>query len=180
MTNDKKPLVAVLMGSDSDLPTMSETAKMLEQVRGAARDAHLVGAPGAEDDAPARRGARGRGDQVFVVGAGLAAHLAGAIASVTTLPVIGVPMGGGSLQGVDALYSTVQMPGGRSGRDDGDRQARREERGDPGGTDPRARGRSDSRDTAARASGRSSSARSKRRTAKLTAELSRRADAVRN
>ena len=52
------------------------------------------------------------GIRVFVVGAGLAAHLAGAIASVTTLPVIGVPIGGGSLQGVDALYSTVQMPSG--------------------------------------------------------------------
>ncbi len=50
--------------------------------------------------------------QVFVVGAGLAAHLAGAVASDHARPVIGVPMGGGSLQGVDALYSTVQMPGG--------------------------------------------------------------------
>jgi 5-(carboxyamino)imidazole ribonucleotide mutase len=52
------------------------------------------------------------GIEVFVVGAGLAAHLAGAIAAVTTLPVIGVPMEGGSLKGLDALYSTVQMPSG--------------------------------------------------------------------
>jgi 5-(carboxyamino)imidazole ribonucleotide mutase len=53
-----------------------------------------------------------QGVEVFVVGAGLAAHLAGAVAGITAKPVIGVPMGGGGLQGVDALYSTVQMPGG--------------------------------------------------------------------
>ncbi len=56
--------------------------------------------------------ARGRGVRVIIAGAGMAAHLAGVVAAETTLPVIGVPMPGGALNGVDALYSTVQMPGG--------------------------------------------------------------------
>lgn len=112
MTRDARPLVAVVMGSDSDLPTMRETEKMLDK----------LGVPYVTRISSAHRSPKkthalaealeGEGIEVFVVGAGLAAHLAGAIASVTTLPVIGVPMEGGSLRGVDALYSTVQMPSG--------------------------------------------------------------------
>jgi phosphoribosylaminoimidazole carboxylase PurE protein len=107
-----KPLVAVVMGSDSDRPTMRETEKMLD----------LLGVPYVTRISSAHRAPKktqklaealeGEGIQVVVVGAGLAAHLAGAIASVTTLPVIGVPMEGGSLRGLDALYSIVQMPSG--------------------------------------------------------------------
>jgi phosphoribosylaminoimidazole carboxylase PurE protein len=112
MTTGKKPLVAVLMGSDSDLPTMSETGKMLDRfgvpyvmrITSAHRSPAKTHALTAELE---RDGVR-----VFVVGAGLAAHLAGFVASITTRPVIGVPIGGGGMQGIDALYSTVQMPGG--------------------------------------------------------------------
>jgi 5-(carboxyamino)imidazole ribonucleotide mutase len=112
MANDNKPLVAVIMGSDSDLPTMRESAAVLEK----------FGVPYAMRVTSAHRSPKtthalvealeADGVQVFVVGAGLAAHLAGAIASISIVPVIGVPMEGGSLQGVDALYSTVQMPSG--------------------------------------------------------------------
>ncbi len=112
MNSKDKPLVAILMGSDSDLPTMNETGKMLDG----------FGVPHVSRITSAHRSPRKThelvveldrdGVQVFVVGAGLAAHLAGVVASFTAKPVIGVPMGGGSLQGVDALYSTVQMPGG--------------------------------------------------------------------
>jgi 5-(carboxyamino)imidazole ribonucleotide mutase len=112
MERDERPLVAIVMGSDSDLPTMRETGNMLEKlgVRYTTRITSAHRSPkrthalaeSLEDD----------GIEVVVVGAGLAAHLAGVIAGVTTLPVIGVPMEGGSLRGIDALYSTVQMPGG--------------------------------------------------------------------
>ncbi len=112
MTDSKRPLVAILMGSDSDLPTMAETGKMLDgfgiayatRITSAHRSPKKTHELVVELDRD--------GVQVFVVGAGLAAHLAGVVASFTAKPVIGVPMGGGSLQGVDALYSTVQMPGG--------------------------------------------------------------------
>ena len=112
MDRNERPLVAIVMGSDSDLPTMRETEKMLEKLgvgyttritsaHRSPKRTHVL-AESLEDD----------GIEVVVVGAGLAAHLAGVIAGVTTLPVIGVPMEGGSLRGIDALYSTVQMPGG--------------------------------------------------------------------
>ncbi len=112
MTNSKKPLVAILMGSDSDLPTMQETGKMLDKfgIAYATRITSAHRSPRKTHELVAELDRDGV--QVFVVGAGLAAHLAGVVASFTARPVIGVPMGGGSLQGVDALYSTVQMPGG--------------------------------------------------------------------
>ena len=112
MATHIRPLVAILMGSDSDLPTMSETSKMLD----------ALGVPYVSRITSAHRSPKKthalaeeleeEGIQVFIVGAGLAAHLAGAIAAVTTLPVIGVPMEGGAMRGTDALYSTVQMPSG--------------------------------------------------------------------
>jgi len=112
MTTNKKPLVAVLMGSDSDLPTMQEAGKMLDKfgIAYATRITSAHRSPKRTHELVATLEAEGV--EVFVVGAGLAAHLAGVVASITTKPVIGVPMGGGSLQGVDALHSTVQMPGG--------------------------------------------------------------------
>ncbi len=107
-----RPLVAVVMGSDSDRPTMQETERMLDElgVRYVTRISSAHRAPRKTHELAEKL--ESEGIKVVVVGAGLAAHLAGAIASVTTLPVIGVPMAGGSLQGVDALYSTVQMPSG--------------------------------------------------------------------
>jgi 5-(carboxyamino)imidazole ribonucleotide mutase len=112
MNDRNKPRVAVLMGSDSDLPTMKETGELLER----------FSVPYTTRITSAHRSARATlslaetleksGVEVFIVGAGLAAHLAGAVAAVTTRPVIGVPMAGGSLNGLDALYSTVQMPSG--------------------------------------------------------------------
>ena len=106
------PTVLIVMGSDSDLPTMEEAAKILTEFgvpfemrissahRSPARTAKLAGE------------AASRGIQLIIAAAGMAAHLAGVIAAETTLPVIGVPMGGGPLSGMDALYATVQMPGG--------------------------------------------------------------------
>ncbi len=100
------------MGSESDLPVMEEGAKVLAEfgvsyelrISSAHRSPHRTAALAAE--------AAGRGIRVIIAGAGMAAHLAGVVAAETVLPVIGVPIGGGALSGVDALYSTVQMPGG--------------------------------------------------------------------
>ena len=106
------PLVLIIMGSDSDLPVMEEGAKVLAEfgvpfeirISSAHRSPKRTAELAAE--------AAGRGIRVIIAGAGMAAHLAGVIAAETCLPVIGVPMGGSALGGLDALYSTVQMPGG--------------------------------------------------------------------
>lgn len=106
------PFVAVLMGSDSDLPIMEATLEVLKgldvpfEVR--ITSAHRT------PEATARyvKESEARGCGVFIAAAGLAAHLAGAVAANTLKPVIGVPMEGGPLNGMDALLSTVQMPGG--------------------------------------------------------------------
>ena len=104
--------VSIIMGSKSDYDVVSEAAKVLEKFnipyeliissahRSPKRTSEYVVA------------AEEKGAQVFIAAAGMAAHLAGAIAANTTRPVIGIPMGGSALSGVDALYSTVQMPGG--------------------------------------------------------------------
>lgn len=104
--------VSVVMGSDSDLPVMTEATKMLDEF-GIGYELILTSA----HRTPLRTtkfavSAAGRGIKVIIVGAGAAAHLAGVIASQTTLPVIGVPINATSLNGLDALLSTVQMPGG--------------------------------------------------------------------
>jgi 5-(carboxyamino)imidazole ribonucleotide mutase len=114
MTRDKAqhPLVGILMGSDSDLPTMEETAKILKEF-GVTFEMHISSAHRSPDRVVRlAREAEGRGLRVLVAGAGGAAHLAGVIAAHTVLPVIGVPMEGSALHGLDALLSTVQMPGG--------------------------------------------------------------------
>jgi 5-(carboxyamino)imidazole ribonucleotide mutase len=106
------PIVLLIMGSDSDLPVMQEAADILVKF-GVPYEMRISSA----HRSPARTmalasEAAGRGIKIIIAGAGMAAHLAGVVASKTTLPVIGVPMPGGALNGVDALYSTVQMPGG--------------------------------------------------------------------
>ncbi len=107
-----KPFVAVMMGSESDLPVMKATFQVLDEL-GVAWEARIASAhrtPEATRRYVAE--AEQRGCAVFVAAAGLAAHLAGAVASLTLRPVIGVPLDGGPLNGRDALLSTVQMPGG--------------------------------------------------------------------
>jgi 5-(carboxyamino)imidazole ribonucleotide mutase len=106
------PLVSIVMGSDSDLEIMNETAKALEQF-GIPYEIDVTSA----HRSPARtseftRAAAGRGIKVIIAGAGGAAHLAGVIAAETTLPVIGVPIPSTSLNGMDSLLSIVQMPAG--------------------------------------------------------------------
>lgn len=107
-----KPFVAVLMGSASDLPAMRAAFETLDEL-GVAFEARVASAH--RTPAATRRyvtAAEKRGCAVFIAAAGMAAHLAGAVAALTTRPVIGVPMEGGALNGRDALLSTVQMPGG--------------------------------------------------------------------
>lgn len=108
----KTVLVSVVMGSDSDLPVMTEAAKILEEF-GIGYELVLTSAHRTpERTTKFAKAAAGRGVKIIIVGAGAAAHLAGVIASQTMLPVIGVPIDATSLHGLDALLSTVQMPGG--------------------------------------------------------------------
>lgn len=104
--------VLILMGSDSDLPVMEEAAKVLKEL-GVAFEMTVSSAHRTpKRTSELARGAQGRGVKVIIAGAGSAAHLAGFIAAETTLPVIGVPIDSSPLKGMDALLSTVQMPGG--------------------------------------------------------------------
>ena len=108
----EKPLVGILMGSDSDLKVMRKAAEVLGEM-GIPCEMDISSAHRLPDKtAEYARTARARGIEVLICGAGMAAHLAGVVASHTTLPVIGVPLASGALNGVDALYSTVQMPPG--------------------------------------------------------------------
>lgn len=107
-----KPLVGILMGSDSDLPVMAKAGAVLAEM-GIPYEMDISSAHRLPDKtAEYAKTARERGLEVLIAGAGMAAHLAGVIAAHTTLPVIGVPLASGALHGVDALYSTVQMPPG--------------------------------------------------------------------
>lgn len=104
--------VAIMMGSDSDFPVMEAALKALESF-----DVGYEVIVTSAHRTPARtvlfiEDAERKGVQVFIVGAGAAAHLAGVVAAHTTLPVIGVPIDSTALAGVDALYATVMMPGG--------------------------------------------------------------------
>jgi len=106
------PLVGIIMGSDSDLPVMAEAAKILDRLA-IAYELSIVSA----HRTPLRmvdyaRSALGRGLKVVIAGAGGAAHLPGMVASMTPLPVIGVPVSSKNLQGLDSLLSIVQMPAG--------------------------------------------------------------------
>ena len=104
--------VGILMGSPNDRDKMAAAVKTLEEF-GLEPDERVLSAhrtPAAVVEMA--RGARDNGYVAFICGAGMAAHLGGVVAAHTTLPVIGVPLSGGGLNGVDALYSTVQMPPG--------------------------------------------------------------------
>ncbi|HBA89841.1 MAG TPA: 5-(carboxyamino)imidazole ribonucleotide mutase [Geobacter sp.] len=106
------PTVLILMGSDSDLSIMEETARVLTEF-GVPFEMHISSAHRSPAKTAKLAGeAASRGIQLIIAAAGMAAHLAGVIAAETTLPVIAVPMPGGALNGVDALYAMVQMPGG--------------------------------------------------------------------
>ena len=107
-----KPLVSIVMGSDSDLDIMREAAKALDDF-GIAYEIDVTSAHRSPDrTADFARKASGRGIRVIIAGAGGAAHLAGVIAAHTTLPVIGVPIPSTALNGMDSLLATVQMPAG--------------------------------------------------------------------
>jgi phosphoribosylaminoimidazole carboxylase PurE protein len=107
-----KPVVGILMGSDSDLPVMQEAAAMLQEF-GIEYEITIASAHRTPKKVlEYSQGAEKRGIKVIIAGAGWAAHLAGVIAAHTTLPVIGVPIDSSPLKGIDALLSTVQMPGG--------------------------------------------------------------------
>jgi phosphoribosylaminoimidazole carboxylase PurE protein len=112
LATGQAPAVGIVMGSDSDFPVMSETGKTLAKF-GVTWEMEVLSA----HRTPARAHeyattAVKRGLKVVIAAAGAAAHLAGVMAANTTLPVIGVPMASSTLQGLDALLATVQMPGG--------------------------------------------------------------------
>jgi len=107
-----KPVVGIIMGSDSDLPVMSETAKILEKFE-IPFEVKIISAHRTPDRIfEYARGAKSNGLKVIIAGAGGAAHLAGVTAALTPLPVIGVPIKSAALNGLDSLYSIVQMPSG--------------------------------------------------------------------
>ncbi|MDD4850503.1 MAG: 5-(carboxyamino)imidazole ribonucleotide mutase [Gemmiger sp.] len=110
MENKKK--VAVIMGSDSDWPVVKGACTVLKDLgipfEARVLSAHRTPAPAAEF----AKAARANGFGVILCAAGMAAHLAGAFAANTTLPVVGIPMKGGAVDGLDALLATVQMPSG--------------------------------------------------------------------
>ncbi len=107
-----KALVAIISASDSDLPIMSEAAKVLEEF-GIPYDITISSAHRSPEKTIAYvKNMQETGVKVIIAGASLAAHLAGAVAAYFPLPVIGVPLKGGALHGLDALHATVQMPPG--------------------------------------------------------------------
>ena len=111
-TGNLAALVGIIMGSDTDYPVMAEAGKTLEKF-GIIYEIEVMSA----HRSPVRThqyatSAASRGLKCIIVGAGGAAHLAGVVAAVTTVPVIGVPLGTSALNGMDALLATVQMPGG--------------------------------------------------------------------
>jgi len=108
----KKTEVLILMGSDSDLPVMEPATDVLDEFDVAYEVKVTSAHRSPERTREIVRAAVADGVRVFIVGAGAAAHLAGVVAAETTLPIIGVPIDSTSLKGIDALYSTVQMPAG--------------------------------------------------------------------
>lgn len=107
-----KPLVGIIMGSKSDLETMQESMKVLDELQ-ISYEAHVVSAHRTPDKMfEYAELARERGIKVIIAGAGGAAHLPGMVAAKMTLPVIGVPVQSRTLNGIDSLLSIVQMPGG--------------------------------------------------------------------
>jgi len=112
LKKNRKPLVGIVMGSDSDLPVMRETGRMLDEF-GIPFEMEIASAHRTPDRATEyARSALGRGLRVIVSGAGSAFHLAGVLAAHTTLPILAVPLASSALQGFDALLAAVQMPAG--------------------------------------------------------------------
>jgi len=112
MASSKKPLVAVLMGSQSDWEVMKISCDQLDAL-GIPNEARVISAHRATDALMEYvAAAPKRGVEVFIAGAGMAAHLPGVISAKTDLPVLGVPLKGGMMDGLDALMAIVQMPGG--------------------------------------------------------------------
>ncbi len=107
-----QPLVGIIMGSDSDLPTMQAAIAVCQEFDVACEVAIVSAHRTPERMVEYAKSAQGRGIKVIIAGAGGAAHLPGMVASLTPLPVIGVPVPSRHLQGVDSLYSIVQMPAG--------------------------------------------------------------------
>ena len=106
------PIVGIVMGSDSDWPVVEKACATLDKF-GVAYETRVISAHRTPETAiEYSKSAEGRGLKVVIAAAGGAAHLAGVLASSTVLPVIGIPVAGGALSGLDALYATVQMPGG--------------------------------------------------------------------
>lgn len=110
--SEETPLVGIIMGSDSDLPTMESAIALCEDFSVPYEVAIVSAHRTPQRMVKYAQTARERGLKVIIAGAGGAAHLPGMVASLTTLPVIGVPVKTRHLQGVDSLYSIVQMPGG--------------------------------------------------------------------
>ena len=110
--NDSMPRVGIIMGSQSDWPTMRHAADTLDAL-GVGYDKRIVSAHRTPERLYAfARGAKGEGFKVIIAGAGGAAHLPGMTAAMTTLPVFGVPVESKAMSGIDSLYSIVQMPPG--------------------------------------------------------------------
>lgn len=108
----EKPLISIVMGSDSDLSVMKEASDILNQFNVPHETLILSAHRSPEETARYAKQARNNGIRVIIAGAGGAAHLAGVIASLTTLPVIGIPIKTPALNGTDSLFSIVQMPPG--------------------------------------------------------------------
>lgn len=107
-----KPLVGIVMGSDSDWPLVKKACDTLDKF-GVAYETRVISAHRTPEVAiEYSKTAEARGLKVVIAAAGGAAHLGGVLAAATVLPVIGIPVAGGALNGLDALYATVQMPGG--------------------------------------------------------------------
>ena len=104
------PVVSIIMGSTSDLPVMEKAAKFLDEME-IPFEMHALSAHRTPAEEAFAKGAKGRGIKVIIAAAGMAAHLCGVIASMTTVPVIGVPINS-TLDGMDALLAIVQMPPG--------------------------------------------------------------------
>jgi 5-(carboxyamino)imidazole ribonucleotide mutase len=110
--SDEQPLVGVLLGSRNDWETMKSASETLARF-GVTHECRVLSAHRTPAETAAYvEAAEGRGLEVLIAAAGMAAHLAGAVAAHSVLPVLGVPMEGGALKGLDALLATVQMPGG--------------------------------------------------------------------
>lgn len=108
----KQPLVGIVMGSDSDWPQVKKACETLDAF-GVAYETRVISAHRTPEEAiEYSKSAEARGLKVIIAAAGGAAHLGGVLAAGTVLPVIGIPMPGGALNGLDALYATVQMPSG--------------------------------------------------------------------